>query len=466
MITRLEIDGFKSFAAFAVDVPVFVAVVGPNASGKSNIFDALSLLSRLVSMPVAEALSHGRGEPEEQFRRRGDGSRVDTMTLSVELLLNTSVRDAFGTAERLPHTRIRYEVEVSLREDEIGVRRPVIVRESAKPIPKKDDRWAAAVSEDFAEAHLVYEASQWKVLATEKNHGRPVFSLKGRRGANPQGRNSLIPAEMAVSSVLSSVTTALEFPLLFAVRQEIQGWRFLQLEPSALRLPAPAGIAGDHLSSSGGNLAWVLELIRRSSLRSGAPGLQPLASDLARVIRGFTGIEVTANDARGQWELALRSTDEGLVSARVASDGTLRLLALLAALYETNDPGVLCFEEPENGINPQRLTALLEVLRDLVSDPLSDDNDGADGLVQLFVSSHSPLLPLRMRASELLVVDSVTLLEGPYGASRATRARRVLSEDEQLPLEGAEDWAPLPAEVQMLLPGITRSDAERLVTLA
>ncbi len=45
MITRIEIDGFKSFLNFELDVPPLLALIGPNASGKSNFFDALTFLS-------------------------------------------------------------------------------------------------------------------------------------------------------------------------------------------------------------------------------------------------------------------------------------------------------------------------------------------------------------------------------------------------------------------------------------
>ena len=48
MITRIEIDGFKSFLDFKLDVPPFLALVGPNASGKSNLFDALRLVADVV----------------------------------------------------------------------------------------------------------------------------------------------------------------------------------------------------------------------------------------------------------------------------------------------------------------------------------------------------------------------------------------------------------------------------------
>jgi predicted ATPase len=69
VLTRIEIDGFKSFADFSLDVPPFLAIVGPNASGKSNLFDAIQFLSSLATRPVSKACGAGRGEITEVFRR-------------------------------------------------------------------------------------------------------------------------------------------------------------------------------------------------------------------------------------------------------------------------------------------------------------------------------------------------------------------------------------------------------------
>jgi AAA15 family ATPase/GTPase len=48
MITQIEIDGFKTFKDFKVELAPFQVIVGANGSGKSNLFDALQLLSRLA----------------------------------------------------------------------------------------------------------------------------------------------------------------------------------------------------------------------------------------------------------------------------------------------------------------------------------------------------------------------------------------------------------------------------------
>ena len=74
MLTRIEIDGFKSFENFDMDVGPLTVILGPNASGKSNLFDAIRLLSRLADTDLRTAVTDLRGEPHELFRRHPDGT--------------------------------------------------------------------------------------------------------------------------------------------------------------------------------------------------------------------------------------------------------------------------------------------------------------------------------------------------------------------------------------------------------
>ncbi len=89
MLTRIEIDGFKTFENFELDLEPFCAVVGPNASGKSNLFDALRFLSALSQTDIRTAMQNLRGEPEELFRRTQSGE-VAQMSFAIEVLLQHS----------------------------------------------------------------------------------------------------------------------------------------------------------------------------------------------------------------------------------------------------------------------------------------------------------------------------------------------------------------------------------------
>ena len=48
MITRIELDGFKTFQDFSLDLAPLQVIVGANGAGKSNLFDALRLLGRFA----------------------------------------------------------------------------------------------------------------------------------------------------------------------------------------------------------------------------------------------------------------------------------------------------------------------------------------------------------------------------------------------------------------------------------
>jgi predicted ATPase len=100
MFTRIEIDGFKSFESFALDLRPFSVVVGANAAGKSNLFDALRLLARLAETDVRTSLQDLRGEPHELFRLEADGTASKSMRFAVEILLDSNVKDPIWPRER------------------------------------------------------------------------------------------------------------------------------------------------------------------------------------------------------------------------------------------------------------------------------------------------------------------------------------------------------------------------------
>src|SRR5690606_1008450 len=106
MITRLEVDGFKSLQGFAVDLEPFTVFIGPNSAGKSNILEALALLSRLASEPIADAFKHGRGRASDQFSRHGDEVARE-IRFAAEFLVFGTYTPGQGVAPPEP-SRLRY----------------------------------------------------------------------------------------------------------------------------------------------------------------------------------------------------------------------------------------------------------------------------------------------------------------------------------------------------------------------
>src|SRR5690606_1908960 len=113
MITRIEIDGFKSFQNFAMDLQPFQVIIGQNGVGKSNLFDALMILSRLANGDkLFDAFQSSRGSVEEQFSLLADGSRSQSMRFAVELLLPKQVKASLAKETWIDITNTRYRYEI------------------------------------------------------------------------------------------------------------------------------------------------------------------------------------------------------------------------------------------------------------------------------------------------------------------------------------------------------------------
>jgi predicted ATPase len=169
MLTRIEIDGFKTFEEFGLDLAPMQVIVGPNAAGKSNLFDAIRLLANLAGSDLRSSVRGLRGEPVELFRLFADGSRSKRMALAAELLLAPEVADSWGETVKIAHSRVRYEVEIELRRDKQGIERLVVVKEAALPILPERDLWfrVREISPQFRQVFLKYGLSSPWLTTTE-----------------------------------------------------------------------------------------------------------------------------------------------------------------------------------------------------------------------------------------------------------------------------------------------------------
>ena len=440
MLTRIEIDGFKSVEGLDIELAPFTAVLGANAAGKSNLFDAIQLLSALATHDVAEAMKHLRGEPAELFRATPAG-RSQRIRLAAEVLVDPTVRDPWGQEVQLSHTRLRYEVVLELREVRPGVPRVQVAHEAASPIRASDDRWARAVKpgKAFRAAHLRYKRTR-ALLTTDLGADGAVFEI--HQDGN-QGRNRTRPASSAEGTVLYSITNA-EFPHLFALREEMRHWRLLQLDPALLRDPSPVG-APDLLSPDGRNLAAVLARLKAETASDAQPRgvLDQIATELGALIPGMAALDAGKDKGEREYRVELTMRDGQPFSARVVSDGTLRVLALLTLLHDPRHRGLVCFEEPENGVHPGRVKDLVLRLRDMVSSPQEEVSSPPAPLCQLLLNSHSPVVLAALVDAQrhaaggaVLFADTSTIVEPGAAAPRRHTRLRPVEPAPQSPLFG------------------------------
>lgn len=352
MITRIEIDGFKSFTDFSIDLEQFTMVAGTNGVGKSNLFDALLHVGRLVGRgagidggTLRQAFESNRGSLEDLFTLYPSNERARTMTFAVELLLPSKIEDQFGSEVPLHHRRLRYEVAVS-REDEGALR---LERERLTPILKGDDRYLRLHKDLSAELR----GSRGRRKPFIESDGGEVYLHQDGKQGRPRPAFALANTRKTALASISSI----EFPHAYAVRRLLAGIRFLQLEPERLRQPS-AFAAPEELEPSGIGLASAMARINRTD-----PELIAEISDrVAGVVPGIRSVEVVSDKKTDEWSVQVHHVDGHIIPARLVSDGTLRLLALAVLVHDPSVSGVVVVEEPENGIYAGRIGELLSLL--------------------------------------------------------------------------------------------------------
>lgn len=385
MITRIEIDGFKSFTNFVMEFSPLTVIAGANASGKSNLFDALQLLSRMAeSDDLRTAFGEQRGDARELFTQYDDNNYADHMTFKVEMLVSRTVRDSWGSEATLKYTRLHYEVTIARVKTDRGMEDLLVRHEQLTPIRHDEDIWIKSVPK----ATRKY----WRPPVTTGKRGVPYIETRdlrngGRAFVVPQDGNGgsgrrEFPVNNATRTVLSGISSA-EFPHALAAREEIRGWKFLQLNPELLREPTRQGLgARDTITRYGDNLAATLYRIKSTDSYS----LKLISRRLNNLLPYLTEVEVEDDKANKQFIIKVRSEDGREFSSRVLSEGTLRLLTLCVFQFDESHRGLMCFEEPENGIHPARLHEMTELLLELSVDFSEEDTP----LRQVIINTHSP----------------------------------------------------------------------------
>jgi predicted ATPase len=412
MLTRIEIDGFKTFSSFSIDLMPFTAIVGPNASGKSNLFDAVRLIAELANHDVRSAMLNMRGEPDELLRKTSSNSARE-MRFAVEVLLKPEGRDQFGTRFTLKSQRIRYEVSIGFKAGSSGdIINIHVIEERCTPIKKQDDR------ADFLnrEHGIKYRGNLGPFLTTEIDEGGARSFRIRQDGPNKAGKAVRLPAAEASRTALSTIASA-EFPHLYALKEFLSQPRFLEISPREARRENDRFLPRDLLPDAS-NLAAVVARIRDETSTTDQPEgvLVDISADLARLIPSTRRVRSVTSADQKEYSYEIEMAEGLTFSSRVISDGTLRLLALITVLNDPRRSGLLCFEEPENGIHEGRVGALVDLIRGATE-------DFAEDYFQVLTNTHSPAVMEALKDTEIVAADIVREVnEQP--SERKTRMRR------------------------------------------
>lgn len=396
MLTRLRVKGFKNLLDCNVSFGPFTCVAGANAAGKSNLFDAIIFLRDLAELPIIEAASRVRdragqrkGDLRSLFTSMPSGSLED-MEFEAEFLVPKSVRDDFDREATPSATHLRYQLRLRyMNQDDRVSERIELLHESLTYIQKGDSQAKIGfnASPSFWTS-VMGGVRRADFISTEELRGQLIIKLRQDGG---KGRALEVPAANSPRTVLGTINTD-DKPTALAARREMQSWTFLQLEPSRLRRPDEFSDP-QVISSDGGHMPGTLD-------RLGT--FVQVANKLSELLPDVADVRVDVDVGRRLKTLQVINRDGIVHSARSLSDGTLRFLALAILSEDRQSGGVLCLEEPENGIHPSRIPAILSLLEAIAVDP--QEPVGSDNpLRQVIINTHSPVVVRNLNKQDLIV---------------------------------------------------------------
>lgn len=338
-LKRVSLRNYKSIASCDVRLSPLTYLVGANGSGKSNFLDALHLVRDALSGSLDNAMNERGGLSE--VRRRSSGHPT--------------------------HFGIRLEFDLPSGE-------PGYYAFTVGALPSGG-----------------YEVQREECCIGGVGKG-PFFELE--RGRIVKSSESAFPAVTADRLALVSASGLSAFRPAF---DALTAMGFYNLNPKLIReLQKPQD--GRLLKPAGENISSVVGHLARTN-----PTAKQLIEDyLHAVVPMVHGVD---RETVGPMEsLSFKQDMAGAKNpwrflAQNMSDGTLRALGILTALFQGNSdhsPSLIGIEEPETALHPAASAALREAL------------ERASERTQVIVTSHSPDLldDMKIDPESLLVVAS------------------------------------------------------------
>jgi AAA15 family ATPase/GTPase len=332
-IKKLHIRNFKSLVDFQLEnLPAFAAIVGPNASGKSNIFEALEFTNYVCRFSF-EATSF------------------------------------FGGKQSI------YSYNA----------RPIKELDEHIPLTDKQSFYYEFEDDIFIDLFLSYLKSG--------NNIEPSYGIGSNKEKTLQGIDNLPPLKIRDASERKRFLTELKnnklsynndyeifidnFSRIFIGKNFLNRSSQSQskLHPDASNLSQVLGHIFDDANKKDEFIEWLRILIPE-----------------------FKNIEVKKSNIDGSFEFFLyEKTSDKPFPKYLLSDGTYNILALMAAVYQSDSPQFLCIEEPENGLHPQAIQLLVDFLREKSEEKKH----------HILLNTHSQTLVRCLEAHEIILVNKV-----------------------------------------------------------
>ena len=248
------------------------------------------------------------------------------------------------------------------------------------------------IDEETRGPYVKAEWLQWRW----GSRGRPFRFLDFQEGTGrviagetPAEEDKRIEEELDDRSMLavSTLGQLARHPRVSALYRFVTGWHLSYLSADTTHGIAETG-PQEKLSKTGDNLPNVIQYLKERHPER----LEKIISILSDWV---PCLEKVDTELMTDGHLLLQIKDAPFdepISAKFASDGTLKMLSFLTLLYAPDPPQLLGIEEPENYLHPRLLNGLVE------------EYSEASGLSQLMITTHSPHFVNELNAEEVWVL--------------------------------------------------------------
>lgn len=376
MFTRIQTRHFRSLKSVDRTLSPFQALVGPNASGKTTFLDVIAFLGELMrNRGDVLRTVQDRSSVFESLLWKGEGQAFQ---LAVEAAIPEVMKTLMGEDKQQMRV-VRYEVEIGTAAEEVGLNRETLW------LGEETSALGSHVRDSFPALRLevptILQSSKktWRTAINKKPEGNDNYYTEGKKSYMPSFKLG------RTRSALANLPADEEsFPVSTWFRRLLEeGVQTFVLNSQVIRQPSAPGM-GRRFRPDGSNLPWVV-----AELRKDAERFQKWLDHVRTALEDVADITVIERPEDRHAYLVIHYANGAQVPSWLASDGTLRMLALTIPAYLPDLDGTFLIEEPENGVHPKALETVLQSLMSIRN-------------CQVLMATHSPVALNMLKARDIL----------------------------------------------------------------